>query len=171
MRGTLADEVRRRAADRGPTAGTAGLRERTEEMAAAAVATVGLPYTVALVERLRRHLDDRLAPAARQLGAYAATDIAAFPERLEKAVAALPRGRLQHGGQLHDQIRDLYEEQVYHHLNAQAALLVGQVLLDMAAPGPRPARGGAAGGAARPGGRARRPASPTPGWPGWPRTT
>ena len=130
MRGTLADEVRRRTAT-WAYRWHRGLRERTEELAAAAVATVGLPYTVALVERLRRHLDDRLAPAARQLGAYAATDIAAFPERLEKAVAALPRGRLQHGGQLHDQIRDLYEEQVYHHLNAQAALLVDQVLLDM----------------------------------------
>ena len=170
MRGTLADEVRRRTADLGLPlaprlagahggAGRGGRRDRGP-------ALHGRPRRAA-----PRHLDDSLAPAARQLGAYAATDIAAFPERLEKAVAALPRGRLQHGAQLHDQIRDLYEEQVYHHLNAQAALLVSQLLLDMCRrvlgplAAPRCARHSAAW-------RSRSTTrSPTPGWPGWPRTT
>lgn len=129
-RTTLTTEVRRRAAE-WAYRWHLGLLERTEEMAATAVATVGLPYAIAFVERLSRHLRELLAPTTQQLGAYAATDIAAFPERLEKAVAALPRGRLQHGAQLHDQVRDQYEEQVYHHLNAQVALLVSQLVLDM----------------------------------------
>ena len=131
MRVPLTVEVRRRAAE-WAYRWHVGLHERTEQMAEAAAATVGLPYAIAFVERLSRHLRELLAPTAQALGAYAGTDIAAFPERLEKAVAALPRGRLQNGAQLADQIRDQYEEQIYHHLNAHAALLAAQVLRDMA---------------------------------------
>ena len=130
LRGLLTVEVRRRAAE-WAYRWHLGLLERTEQMAEAAVATVGLPYAIAF-EWLSRHLRELLAPTAQELGAYAGTDIAAFPERLGEAGAALPRGRLEHGAQLADQIRDQYEEQVYHHINAHAALLTGQVLLDMA---------------------------------------
>jgi hypothetical protein len=129
-RSILTTEVRHRAAEWAYRWHT-GLLERTEAMTEAAVATVGLPYAIAFVERLSRHLRELLAPLAQHIGSYAATDIAAFPEGLEKFVAAQPRGRLQNGSQLQDVVREQYEEQVYHHINAHAALLVGQLLVDM----------------------------------------
>ena len=44
---------------------------RLEQMVGGAIATLGLPYARELVDRLRRHIDDVLAPGVAQLGRWA----------------------------------------------------------------------------------------------------
>lgn len=55
--------------------------EHLQQMIGRAAATLGLPYARELVDRLRRHIDDVLAPGVAQLGAMGPPDIVAVPRR------------------------------------------------------------------------------------------
>ena len=167
-RSILATEVRQRAAEWAYRWHT-GLLERTEAMAEAAVATVGLPYAIAFVERLSRHLATA-GPAGPALGSYAATDIAAFPRAWR---SSSPRSR---GGGSRTacscrtwsasstRSRSTTTSTPTRHSGGPA---VGRHVRRVLAP----LVGRAAGGAAPARGRARACRSPTPGSPGWRPTT
>jgi len=106
------------------------LLDRTETVVADAVAKLGLPYAVGLVERLERHLRDVVAPGAERLGSHAPVDLVAIPPDLQGLVDGL-KGVISNGGQLVDQLVHGYRKQVRTQIYAHSAVLVKQLLLSL----------------------------------------
>lgn len=65
------------------------LARRTVDVVGRAVATFGLPYAVALVERLSAHVRDFVMPGARGLAGLGPADVGALPADVEAQVAGL----------------------------------------------------------------------------------
>lgn len=101
--------------------------ERTEEMIGGAAATLGLPYARELVERLRRHIDDVLAPGVAQLGSMGPPDIVAVPPQVDTALQSL-RGVMTNADQVLATAIDGFRASVRRQLYADAAARIADVM-------------------------------------------
>src|ERR1700754_292053 len=72
---------------------------RVEQVVGGPIATMGLPYARELVDRLRRHIDDVLAPGVAQLGTMGPPDVVAVPPQVDAALRSM-RGVMTNGDQV-----------------------------------------------------------------------
>ena len=105
---------------------------RLEQIVGGAIATLGLPYTRELVDRLRRHIDDVLAPAIAQLGTMGPSDIVAVPPQVDAALRSL-RGVMSNADQVLATALDGFRANVRRQLFADAAARIGDVMRVMGA--------------------------------------
>lgn len=103
------------------------LADRLEQMVGTAAATLGLPYARELVDRLRRHIDDVLAPGVAQLGAMGPPDVVAVPPQVEAALRSL-RGVMSNADQVLGTALDGFRTTVRRQLYADAAARIADVL-------------------------------------------
>ena len=104
-----------------------GMLARTTEVVADAVARLGLPYAVALVERLAQHLRDVVIPGVGRLAQHAPPDVSALPPEIEPALASLG-GVISNGQQILEWLVGGYRGQVRTQVYANSARLVEAVL-------------------------------------------
>jgi hypothetical protein len=108
------------------------LQSRVDDVVTDAVSRLGLPYAVALVERLVQHCLHVLAPTAKRLTAHAPADVTAVPPELQGYLAGL-KGPVLNGRQIVDQLSAGYRLQVRNHIYARSAGLVEQLLVELTA--------------------------------------
>lgn len=101
--------------------------ERLEKMVANATASLGLPYARELVDRVRRHVDDVLAPAVAQLGSMGPPDIVAVPPQVDAALRSL-RGQMTNADQVLGTALDGFRNSVRRQLFADAAVRISEVM-------------------------------------------
>ncbi|WP_458318518.1 tubulin-like doman-containing protein [Mycolicibacterium brisbanense] len=106
--------------------------EHLEQVVGAAAATLGLPYARELVDRLRRHIDDVLAPGVAQLGAMGPPDIVAVPPQVDAALRSL-RGVMTNADQVLAMALDGFRSSVRRQLYADAAARIADVMRVMGA--------------------------------------
>src|SRR5258705_12280733 len=111
-----------------------------EQMVGGAIATLGLPYTRELVDRLRRHIDDVLAPGVAQLGTMGPSDIVAVPPQVDAALRSL-RGVMSNADQVLATALDGVRANVRRQLFADAATRNGDGIAVMGAEEFAPVRG------------------------------
>ncbi len=97
-----------------------------------AVSTLGLPYARALVDQVRRHIDDLLAGSLTQLGTMGPTDIVALPAHVDAALSGL-RGVLSNADQVLATALDGFHAGVRRHLFASASARIADVMRVMGA--------------------------------------
>ncbi len=97
-----------------------------------AVATLGLPYARALVDRVRRHIDDLLAGSLTQLGTMGPADIVALPAHVETALGGL-RGVLSNTDQVLATALEGFHAGVRRQLFANASARIADVMRVMGA--------------------------------------
>jgi hypothetical protein len=103
-----------------------------EQMVSGAIATLGLPYTRELVDRLRRHIDDVLAPGVAQLGTMGPSDIVAVAPQVDAALRSL-RGVMSNADQVLATALDGFRANVRRQLFADAAARIADVMRVMGA--------------------------------------
>ncbi|MCT7366644.1 tubulin-like doman-containing protein [Mycolicibacterium llatzerense] len=101
--------------------------EHLEDMIAGSVSAMGLPYARELVDRLRRFIDDQLAPGAAQLGAMGAPDIAGVPPQVDAALRSL-RGVMSGADQVLAMAMDGFRANVRRQLYADAVARIADVM-------------------------------------------
>jgi hypothetical protein len=101
------------------------LADRIVAVTADAIAAVGLPYAIALVERLRSHLNDVVLPGTRDLTAHAGGDISAIPMEVEPTLGMLKKS-IPNGQQIVDRVIGSYPAAIRMHLYARAAGYISQ---------------------------------------------
>lgn len=104
------------------------LRTRIEQVVVDAVAHLGLSYAVALVGRMGAHLRTAVAPVADRLSQWGVADISAIPSTVAQTLDAMPRGVVQNGRALVDQILQSYQDQIRTQLYATLAGLVQELV-------------------------------------------
>lgn len=103
------------------------LQENVEREVALCVARLGLPYGIAVVERLSRHLREILSPSAERLAAMPRPDVTAVPGRLEPTLGRL-KGTITNGTQLTEELLTGCREQVRRHMYGRLAHLTARLL-------------------------------------------
>ncbi|MBS9533711.1 hypothetical protein KIH27_08945 [Mycobacterium sp. M1] len=106
--------------------------DRLEHVVAGAIATMGLSYARALVDQLRRHVDDQLASAVAQLGEMGPPDIVAISPQLEASLQSL-RGVMTNTDQILAAVLDGFRGNVRRQLFADAATRIAEVMRVMGA--------------------------------------
>jgi hypothetical protein len=101
--------------------------DHVDQVVSAAIAALGLPYARALVDQLRRHIDDQLTPAVAQLGAMGPADIVAMSPQLDTALRGL-RGALSNAGDVGNALLSGLKTTVRRQLFADAAARIADVL-------------------------------------------
>ncbi len=101
--------------------------ERLERAVIEAVATLGLPYARAMVDRVRRHIDDLLAGSLAQLGTMGPPDIVALPAQVDTALGGL-RGVLSNTDQVLATALEGFHSGVRRHLYAAASARIADVM-------------------------------------------
>jgi hypothetical protein len=97
-----------------------------ETEVAASVARLGLPYGIAVAERLARHAREVVAVGAERLRAFAPADVAAVPQEVEPALSRL-KGTVIGGPALVDQVVNGSRTLIYTQIYANVADLVRQL--------------------------------------------
>jgi hypothetical protein len=106
--------------------------ERLDDAVVAAVSTLGLPYARALVDHVRRHIDDALAAPVAQLGSMGPADIVALPPQVDAALNSL-RGVMSNADQVLAMALDGISAGVRRQLYAAASARVADVMRVMGA--------------------------------------
>ena len=106
--------------------------ERLDQVVVQAVSTLGLPYARALVDQVRRHIDDALAAPVAQLGTMGPADIVALPPQVDAALNAL-RGVMSNADQVLAMAVDGISSGVRRQLYASASVRVADVMRVMGA--------------------------------------
>ena len=106
--------------------------DQLEQTVGAAIASLGLPYAREMVDRLRRHIDDVLAPGVAQLGTMGPSDIVAVPPQVDAALRSL-RGVMSNADQVLATALDGFRASVRRQLFADAAARIGDVMRVMGA--------------------------------------
>ncbi|KZS51725.1 hypothetical protein A4G26_19950 [Mycobacterium kansasii] len=101
--------------------------DRLERAVAAGIATLGLPFTRELVDQLRRHIDDQLAPGVAQLGSMGPPDIVAISAQVDASLRAL-RGVMTNTDQVLAAVLDGFRATVRRQLFADAASRMADVM-------------------------------------------
>jgi hypothetical protein len=101
--------------------------ERLDREVGAATASLGLPYAREVVDRLRRHIDDVLAPAVGQLGTMGPPDIVAIPNQVDAALRSL-RGPMTNADQVLGGAMDGFRANLRRQLFADAAVRIADVM-------------------------------------------
>lgn len=101
--------------------------DNVERMIGAAAASLGLPYARELIDRLRRHVDDVLAPAVAQLGTMGPPDIVALPPQVDATLRSL-RGTMTNAEQVLGTALDGFRGNVRRQLFADAAVRLAEVM-------------------------------------------
>jgi Tubulin like len=105
---------------------------RLEQTVIEAIATLGLPYARALVDRVRRHIDDLLTGSLTQLGTMGPADIIALPAQVDTALGGL-RGVLSNADQVLAMALEGFHAGVRRHLYASASARIADVMRVMGA--------------------------------------
>lgn len=100
---------------------------RTSDVVADAVARFGLPYAVALVERLESHINDFVMPGSQRLSSLGPVDVAALPREIEGTILGL-RNVIANGPALVGDLFAAMQAQVRTHVMASAAGFAERVL-------------------------------------------
>lgn len=106
--------------------------KRLEETVTEAVATLGLPYTRALVDRVRHHIDDLLTGVLTQLGTMGPADIVALPAQVDTVLGGL-RGVLSNADQVLATALEGFHAGVRRHVYAAASARIADVMRVMGA--------------------------------------
>ena len=106
--------------------------ERLEQMVGGAIATLGLPYARELVDRLRRHIDDVLAPGMARLGTMGPRTSWWCAPQVDAALRSL-RGVMSNADQVLATALDGFRANVRRQLFADAAARIGDVMRVMGA--------------------------------------
>lgn len=101
--------------------------DRLEQVVDGAIATLGLPYARELVDRLRHHVDDVLAPATAQLESMGPPDIVAVPPQVDAALRSL-HGVMSNADQVLTTALDGFHATVRRQLFADAAGRMADVM-------------------------------------------
>ena len=101
--------------------------DRLEQMIGGASASLGLPYARELVDRLRRHIDDVLAPGVAQLGSMGPSDIVAVPPQVDTALRSL-RGAMTNTDHVLGMALDGFRSNIRRQLYADAAAHIADVM-------------------------------------------
>ncbi|MCB0950865.1 MAG: hypothetical protein KDB44_16650 [Mycobacterium sp.] len=101
--------------------------DQLEHMTGGAAASLGLPYARELVDRLRRHIDDVLAPGVAQLGSKGPPDIVALPPQVDTAMRSL-RGVMTNTDQVLAMALDGFRANIRRQLLADAAAHIADVM-------------------------------------------
>ncbi|AHC24152.1 MULTISPECIES: tubulin-like doman-containing protein [Mycobacteriaceae] len=101
--------------------------DKLEAVVGRATSSLGLPYAREVVDRIRRHVDDVLAPAVGQLGAMGPPDIVAVPPQVDAALRSL-RGEMTNADQVLGTALDGFRANVRRQLFADAAVRLSQVM-------------------------------------------
>lgn len=104
-----------------------GLLERTVSEVERSVSTLGLAYTVALMDRLSLHLRDLVLPNVERLSGLRPQDLAAIPADVEPTLGGL-KGVVADGQHLRSMLLSGYHAQVRREIYGQAAGLVHQLV-------------------------------------------
>lgn len=103
-----------------------------EQEVGGAIAALGLPYGIAVIERLALHVRELLGPAAERLAALQRPELSDVPATVKSTFARL-RGTIRNGSQLTDELFEGYRDQLRRHLYGRISAYVGQVLQQFAA--------------------------------------
>lgn len=103
------------------------LADRVDALVTQCLADFGLPYTRALVDRLRRYIDEELATAVDDLGSMGPKELLALSPNVESAVASL-RGVMSNADQVLSTALDGFHGNVRRALYANASAKVADVL-------------------------------------------
>jgi hypothetical protein len=103
------------------------LLSEVEQVVAAAIAELGLPYAVAIVDRLARHGRELIGPAADRRAALPRPDVTAIPARVDPLLSKL-KGPVRNGRQLVRELLDGCRENVALQIDARAAEYVSKLL-------------------------------------------
>ena len=106
--------------------------EQLQQMIGRAAATLGLPYARELVDRLRKFIDDVLAPGVAQLGAMGPPDIVAIPPQVDATLRSL-HGTMTNADQVLGVALDGFRSNVRRQLFADAAARIADVMRVMGA--------------------------------------
>ncbi|BBZ36010.1 tubulin-like doman-containing protein [Mycolicibacterium confluentis] len=101
--------------------------DRLERMVGVAVANLGLPYARELVDKLRRYIDDALAPGIAQLGSMGPPDIVAVPPQVDAALRSL-HGVMTNADQVLGTALDGFRASVRRQLFADAAARIADIM-------------------------------------------
>ncbi|HEY0216690.1 MAG TPA: hypothetical protein VGC57_09895 [Cellulomonas sp.] len=104
-----------------------GLLDRTADVVTDAVAWFGLPYAAGLVARLRRHVEESVAPGLRSLAVHAPTDVTALPAEVEASVGS-GRGVIVSGQAVVTRVVEAVRGHVRTQVYSRAADLADQSL-------------------------------------------
>ncbi len=103
------------------------LIDEVEQVVAAAVAELGLPYAVAVVERMARHSRELVGPAAARLAGMPRPDVTAVPATVDPMLSRL-KGQVANGRQLVRLVLDGCRTQVALQVEARAAEYVSKLM-------------------------------------------
>jgi hypothetical protein len=106
--------------------------ERVEQVIATAAADLGLPYARAVIDSLRRYLDDVLAGSLTRLGSMGPADVAALTPQVEAALGSL-RGVMSNTDQVLSSALNGFRSSVRRHLYAAASARMADVVRVMGA--------------------------------------
>ncbi|MGU3291486.1 tubulin-like doman-containing protein [Williamsia sp. M5A3_1d] len=96
------------------------LASRITDVVGDAIATSGLPYAIAVAERLRSYLTDVVMSSTADLTSHADSDISAIPSTIEPALGMLKKS-IPNGPQILENLLGGYPTAVRMHLLARAA--------------------------------------------------
>nr|WP_296779051.1 tubulin-like doman-containing protein [Rhodococcus sp. (in: high G+C Gram-positive bacteria)] len=99
--------------------------DRCVSAAGDAISSVGLPYAIALIERVRAYLSDVILPGTRDLTTHADGDVSAIPQDVEPTLGMLKK-TIPNGTQIVDRVIGSYPTAVRTHLYARGAGYVSQ---------------------------------------------
>lgn len=100
--------------------------DRLDDVVGNAIADFGLPYARALVDQLRRHIDDVLTAPMGQLGSMGSPDVVALPPNVDTALASL-RGVITNADQVLATTLDGFRGAVRRQVYATAAARLADV--------------------------------------------
>jgi hypothetical protein len=106
--------------------------QRLERVVGTSAATLGLPYARAVVDQLRRYLDDDLAASVAQLGSMGPTDVIALPPHVDGALSSL-RGAMSNIDQVLAVALDGFHATVRRQLYAVTSARMADVMRVMGA--------------------------------------
>lgn len=101
--------------------------DRIEWTVGGAISSMGLAYARELVDQLRRHIDDQLAPTVAQLGAMGPPDIVAISPQVDAALRSL-HGVMTNTDQVMATVLDGFRATVRRQLFADVAARMSEVL-------------------------------------------
>ncbi len=107
------------------------LRETVDTEVADAIATIGLPYAVAVVDRLRRHVVDVVALGADRVAAGARPDLAAIPPAVTEQLSRA-KGTIVGGDTLVHALLAARDQDLRDTVHLRAAAVAAEVLRQFA---------------------------------------